>query len=327
MDTRILEIEFPQEVVVLILNYLIMNDLSTILSFRLISKYICFAIDNDSSLLSRELFGSVPEKSNKIFRSSPSCVFFKFAKHEEKRLSFNICHINYYIKYNVGWTIGTHELSQISPNPNINYSNISKLKTNLLSLISSTKQLELNGIVIDDIGFLPYDVNIYIRQNINARFYEKIQELYIAVKDNVRINTDRIIDEIYSLALWSYNIIEFVQLRDVVPIDINKQIGNNIHSNEPSRHIIKSPLIQSAAAKGNLSVVKYLVCEGADIHQRSENGEGETLWELVKRLTETSSAWLATTDRFKNLIAIKNYLISINNDSTDEPPKKKPRLG
>src|SRR5579864_8073671 len=108
MDTRILEIEFPQEIAVLILKYLIMNDLSEILSFRLINKYICLTIENESSLLSKELFGSVPEKSYKIFRSSSSCIFFKFAQHEEKRLRFNINRINFYNEYDIGRVIGAH---------------------------------------------------------------------------------------------------------------------------------------------------------------------------------------------------------------------------
>lgn len=304
-----------------ILSLLIQSDFSSILVFRVVCYEMLEITEIISKTLSIQFFPTTMDKlSTRLMLGNMSCSFFKLAREEGKRLPLSI-------------TCAENEIiagcfSNLENQPlmkGLGADQLIKLRENINELSSSSLgKIDFNNITVSEREIsLHSDLRQFIISIVNSRAYEMMQKLYDVIDKLTHIDTNRIIDEIYCIAAKSYKDIEFIQLLNVVPININRQIGmQEIGIGAESRYE-KMPLIHHVAEFCNENLFAYLLGNGADINQTTK--DGKTLMQYLD--ISIGSCIRHNPDRANKLSHIKGFIIgySMVDSQERESLKFRPR--
>lgn len=302
MHVRDEEIYLPAEIVEVILIFAIKNNIGDVLSFRLVNKLMCGLSESISLALSNKLFGSISNEINKRHYLGANChAFFKFSQYEARRYQFFLDVLE---KYQL--EDSTHnELHEEVLSP-VSYEKLLTLRGNVVSSWANYKdKVDLEGLIISEGDvFLPEEFDDYIDGIFNCRQFEVIKELFELMKGEGQINIDRVIDQFYLQAAFFYTTVEFVQLMQIIPVDVNRQVGSAILRLGLQSQYIKKPLLHHAAEFGNLELVKYLIENGADINQQSESGVM-----LIKAVQDSMTSWMKRDKEItKRISSVLSYI-------------------
>lgn len=150
---------------------------------------------------------------------------------------------------------------------------------------------------------------------VNARSYERIALLYDEISKHFsnRIERDYFVDEIYKTAAKDYSDLEFIRLRNIIPIELNRFLLN-LQTKSDRIFYEFTPLLHCVASFGNLTLVKYLIEEeGADINRAPPLGL--TLMEVVDKAIGRAVGLLCiselSNEPISGLFFVKDYLSAL----------------
>lgn len=230
-----------------------------------------FIEDISKNLLTEFFDTETNTKSQKIQNNLYSNRFFKVVRHEIKRLKISARGLD------ISALIEIH-MNAMKDEPVGGFMTYASLKNlrEKVSELTPTKWIEnlnLSTVLIKryDVS-IPVELGLHINSYVNGRLYEGIKSLYDTIRDKhaENISLDRIVDDIYRQASLNYTAFEFLKLSDIIPIEINRLIGNPLCSSEgvDLEYELK-PFLNHVVECGNFDLAKYLIDNGADVTQLS----------------------------------------------------------